>query len=207
MRRLLLFFLYVFISSCGNGTSKGIIPKEKMISLLTDLHLANGYTSSLYGDSSKEKLAATYKAVYKKYGTDSVELRKNLSYYSQRPEELVLIYKEVEKKLSKLEKGERARTDRIQKEFMRKIKLEEETELRRERIDSIRMKMLKGEYDFRLPSYASPAEAYLKTWKKYPVAKKSVNKKVDTLKTDSLRKDSLLKKEQRKNDLPAKRIR
>ena len=210
MRRLLLlFFVYVFFSACGNDTPEGIVPKEKMVSLLTDLHLANGYASMFYdnSDSSKQKSAASYKALYKKYDTDSLGLRRSMSYYIQRPEELELMYKQVELNLTKLDKDERARQDRIQKETLRKIRLEEQTERRKERIDSIRAQMLRGKYDFQLPSYKSPAEKFLKIWKKYPTAKKSVTKKVDTLKTDSLRRDSVLKKEQRKNDLPAKRIR
>ena len=210
MRRLLLlFFVYVFFSACGKDVPEGIVPKKKMIALLTDLHLANGYASMFYdnSDSSKQKSATIYKALYKKYDTDSVGLRKTLTYYSERPEELELMYKQVELNLTKFDKNERARLDRIQKIASLKFKQQEEAQRRKARIDSTRAKMLKGKYEFDLPNYTSPADAYLKILKKYPTAKKTVKKKVDTLKADSLRKDSVLKKEQRKNDLPAKRIR
>lgn len=204
---LILFFLFVFFSSCGDDTTQGVIPKGAMVSLLTDLHLADGITSTYYGDSASQKVAIVYKAIYKKYGTDSVAVRKSLSYYTERPEELELMYKQVEVNLLKLQKEEQAREERVQKEALRKIKLQEDAELKKAQTESNRLKMLKGEYDFGLPSYTSPADAYFNTWKMYPVAEKNVNKKVDTLKTDSLKRDSLLKKEQRKNDLPAKRIR
>lgn len=209
---LILFFLFVFFSSCGDDTAQGVIPKGEMVSLLTDLHLADGITSTYYGDSASMKVAIVYKAIYKRYGTDSVTVRKSLSYYTERPEELELMYKQVEVNLVKLQKEEQARADRVQKEALRKIKLQEDAELKKAQIESDRLKMLKGEYDFGLPYYYTPADMYFKPWRIYPEAEKNVNKKVDTIKTDSLRKDSLrkdllLKKEQRKNDLPAKRIR
>ena len=68
--------------------------------------------------------------------------------------------------------------------------------------------MKEGKYDFTLSEYLSNKNAYIKTWKKYPVkrkvkpnkveALKTSSLKVDSLKADSLKKDSLLKKELRK---------
>ena len=195
-RLLVLFFLYVFFSSCGEGMPEGIVPREKMVPLLTDLHLADGYVSSIYGDSTTYKTASVYKALYKKYDTDSAGLRKTLAYYATQPDELELIYKEVEAKLTELEKAEQKRAAKMQQDALRKQKREEAIARNKKRIAEIKAKMLKGEYDFGLSIYKSPAERFFKMWKKYPVPSKTATKS-DSVKTDSSRKDSLLKKEPR----------
>jgi len=203
-RLLLLFFIFVFFSACGDGVPKGIIAKENMVSVLTDLHLADGYTSSLYGDSTNQKVASVYKALYKKYGTDSIGLRKSLIYYSERPEELEIIYNQVEANLSGIEKADRKRIEEIEKEALRKSMAEEAIRTAKAKVTSDSLKMLEGKYDFGLQSYRSPADDYLIVRKNFPAVKDSAKIKADTLKTNidtlkskSLKRSLLLKKKKR----------
>lgn len=214
MTRLsLLFIIFVFFSACGDGVPKGIITKENIAAVLTDLHLADGYTSSLYGDSTNLKVARVYKALYKKHNTDSVGLRKSLVYYSERPEELEIIYKQVETNLSDIEKADRKRTEDLEKEALRISLAEEAIRMDKIKFTSDSLKMLEGTYDFGLQSYRSPIEDYLiledlpdvkKLLKIKPAVKDSLKIKTDTLKTNidtlkskSLRRSLLLKKKKR----------
>jgi hypothetical protein len=164
-----------------------------MVPLLTDLHLAGGYSSQFFGDSTNIKMAATYKAVFKKYGTDSATIRKSLSYYAERPEELVLMYGQVEKRFVAMQNEEERRVAAEARRVSRKLKMEEATRAAKRKVEENRAKMLKGKYDFDLPLYPAPGTPYLNIYKKYPVVPVNTQSKTDSLKTDSLKRDSLLK--------------
>jgi hypothetical protein len=103
MKRLIrLFFILIFCAGCNN-VPEGIIHEDDMISLLTDMHLVDGYTSMLRQDSVH--LASSYQlynSVFNKYHTDSAEFRKSLEYYSKKPEEFFDMYKEVQENLDSL---------------------------------------------------------------------------------------------------------
>lgn len=202
-RVLILFFISVFFSACTDSASKRILPKETMIPLLADLHLANGYTTTLFGDSTKDEVAAVYKALYKKYATDSLTVRKSLVHYAKQPQELDLMYAEVEKTLNKLDKEEQNRAEKVAKAEYVKLQKLEAIKTAKEKVKSDLLKMSKGKYDFGLPSYKAPEESYLKLWKKYPV-KKTKKDTVDSLKKPLKKR---LKKEKRTNDLSPKRFR
>ncbi|MGV3509985.1 MAG: DUF4296 domain-containing protein [Sphingobacteriaceae bacterium] len=182
MRRLLLlFFVYVFLSACGDDTPDGIIDKETMVPLLTDLHLADGYASSIYGDSVNEKSAVVYKALYKKYGTDSLGLRKSLDYYIKHPEKLEPIYKQVETSLQRYEKEEQERVEKLEADAERKRKKVEAIGKLKAKIAKERSEMSKGKYDFGLKWYKAPL--YFKNYKYPAKAKKEIKSKADTLKS------------------------
>lgn len=188
MTRLsLLFFIFVLFSSCGDGVPKDIIAKENIASVLTDLHLADGYASSLYGDTAELVAARTYQALYKKHGIDSLKLRKSLVYYSERPEQLEVIYTTVEAKLMALETAEKKRADDAAKEALRKSMAEEAIANAKAKATRDSLRMLAGTYDFGLESYRSPAEDYLNIRKNFPVSNDSVKIKADVAVKDSLK--------------------
>lgn len=84
----------------------GVIGKDKMAGLLTDLHLLEGYTSTLPFDSLVKTSPALYNMAFNKYSTDSAQFNKSLKYYSDRPKELNDIYVEVKKRLEIMQKQE-----------------------------------------------------------------------------------------------------
>lgn len=196
-RVLVLFFVLVFLSSCGDGTPQDIIAKKTMAPLLTDLHLADGYASHQYQDTATLKSSIVYKAMFEKYNTDSATIRKSLDYYTKRPDELVLIYQEVEKNLNILQKAEEARLEKIRQASFRKLQREKVIKTAKAKVASDRAKMLKGKYDFGLPSYRAPGSPYLKLYKNYPVKPVKKRSKTDSLQTDSRQRD-LLKNKRRK---------
>lgn len=107
MKRLLAFFLsLIFFGSCDSETKpKGMIGREKMVEVLTDVHLVNGYTSTVMNLDTIKQVTANYlNVVYKKHQVDSIQFKKSLRYYSEHPKMLSEIYDQVIKKLETKEK-------------------------------------------------------------------------------------------------------
>ena len=91
---------------CKPGIPDGIIKPDKMEKILYDMHLVDGYISTIYVvDSAKKVAAAYYKGIYKKFGTDSAEYNKSLIWYNTNPKALEAIYKNIQKSLSQQKKA------------------------------------------------------------------------------------------------------
>ncbi len=91
---------------CKPGIPDDIIKPDKMEKILYDMHIVDGYLSSIYVvDSAKKVAAAYYKGIYKKFGTDSAQYNKSLLWYNTNPVELETVYKNVQKMLAKQKKG------------------------------------------------------------------------------------------------------
>jgi hypothetical protein len=168
MRRLLvLFFLVIFSAACRLGSEpKGVIPEEKMIGVLTDMHLVDGFTS---GSVDTLKIVGLYKTVYKNHEIDSLTFRKSLEYYSKDPAKLQRMYAKVTGNLEKLQKAEQKKAEKKLKEQQKREKKTADSLKRVEkvRLDSIKRDSIKKE-----------------------IARKALLKK-DSLKRDSIRKAKL----------------
>ncbi|WP_256013019.1 DUF4296 domain-containing protein [Desertivirga xinjiangensis] len=187
MRRLLvLFFIFIFFEACNSGkTPDGIIPQEAMIDVLTDMHLADGYTSSLI---DTPQIVAVYQSLYKTHGIDSLKFMKSLSFYSKDPVRLKEMYGQVESRLSVMEKDEQKKEEIKRKQQEKRDKQIADSLKRQEKLrkDSLRRDSIKM----------------------ISIKKEALRK--DSLKKDSVKKAKMelkLKKERKKNDLPAKRNR
>jgi hypothetical protein len=101
-RSILLFFILIFFSGCDR-VPEGILHRDDMISLLTDVHLVDAYTGMLRQDSvSRVETYRLYNSVFNKYHTDSAGFRKNVEYYSKKPEDFFDMYKKVQENLDSL---------------------------------------------------------------------------------------------------------
>ncbi|NEU07954.1 DUF4296 domain-containing protein [Flavihumibacter sp. R14] len=111
MKRLIPgFFVLIFVAACArNDVPQGIIESDKMISVLTDVHLVDSYVSSAAYDSTTRPIKMYYKVVYQKYKIDSVTFQKSLRYYSRQPEVLDTMYYQVLKTLERMEQWENLR--------------------------------------------------------------------------------------------------
>ncbi|SEO09805.1 protein of unknown function [bacterium A37T11] len=110
MQRLIAGFLgFIFLLGCHSGPPKGIIAQEKMVSVLTDVHLADGYVSSVPMDSVQILRNSLYAGIYEKYDTDSAGLRHSLEYYSAQPQVYDSMYSNVKSKLQGLVDSEQAK--------------------------------------------------------------------------------------------------
>ncbi len=191
MRRLLLlFFLYVSISSCFKGVPNGVIPQEAMINVLTDLHLAGGFYYSKKIDSTDYDVDIVYKSIYKKHNTDSLTVKKSVRYYSRNPEKFDLIYKQVESNLNELQSLELKREVRILQLAERRQKRLEAIKKGKAKVAADSKKMLKGIYDFNLPEYKLPHAIYFTNWN---MTSRAPYKTISS-KTDSSKKATLSRK-------------
>jgi len=101
MKKLVWVLVVVVLwLGCKQKVPNGIINRDKMEEILFDIHLVDGYISTIYMQDSARKVgAAYYNGIYKKYDTDSVQYTRSLTYYNNNPEILQEIYKGIAKKL------------------------------------------------------------------------------------------------------------
>lgn len=105
---LTLVFITGLLASC---VEKGPEPlsREKMKEIMTDIHLAEVYTSvisdssGLSGNKNKDTLAVYYKSILDHHGISVDEFSSSLRWYSSEPHELDSVYINVLNELSTLE--------------------------------------------------------------------------------------------------------
>lgn len=87
MQRLLLILLTSFflIISCRKSTPEGILPEQTMVELMSEVHLVDGYLSTLSIDSSRKIINSLYGHIFDKYQLDSAGFQKNVDYYLGNP--------------------------------------------------------------------------------------------------------------------------
>lgn len=184
-RLLLLFFGIIFFTSCNTGSvPKDILDKDEMINVLTDVHLADGYASVVYADSSRNEIAAMYQAIYKKYNTDSIGIRKSLEFYSKDPAELKIMYETINARLAKLDKEEQDLATQKQMQIQDSIIQERRKEELKEKLkrDSLRNDSLNKQY-IKIDTFnIVPLKRYV-----LPKMLKRDSVKIDSLKKDSIR--------------------
>ena len=102
MKRLLwMVAVSIMLFSCKEKAPKGIIEPERLQKILYDIHIVDGYISSVPGQDSARKVAASYySGIYKKFNTDSAQYNRSLNYYYAHPKELSEIYSNIAKELN-----------------------------------------------------------------------------------------------------------
>ncbi|WP_131536681.1 DUF4296 domain-containing protein [Pedobacter nototheniae] len=119
MRRLIWVLGVTFLwIGCKPGMPNDVIKPDKMEEILYDIHVADGYVSTIYVTDSAKKVAASfYNGIYKKFNTDSAQYSKSMAYYNAHTDELGKIYANISKKLE------------LQKSKMQKIESEKISKL------------------------------------------------------------------------------
>ncbi|WP_343532404.1 DUF4296 domain-containing protein [Pedobacter sp.] len=101
-RFLFIFFCAVLALGCKPGIPKDIVQPAEMEKILFDIHVVDGYVSSIpTPDSAKKVSAPIYKGIFKKYGIDSAMHAKSMAYYYSRPDLLSKMYERISNKLNK----------------------------------------------------------------------------------------------------------
>ncbi len=115
MKRLALLLLVVVNVSCQNKVTyekpDDLIPKDKMIDLLYDMHLAVG--TSNVTNKNLEKNRNYLSLVYEKYGVDSVQFAMSNIYYTSKINEYEEIFKEVHRRLEQLQDSYKTERDSL----------------------------------------------------------------------------------------------
>ncbi|WP_231459310.1 DUF4296 domain-containing protein [Pedobacter sp. Leaf132] len=106
MRNLIYFVLAsAFLLACKEKRPENITPPEKLQRILYDIHVVDGYISTIANsDSSKKVASAYYKGIFKRYGTDSAKHAQSMAYYYAHPTELAEVYKVISNKLERQKK-------------------------------------------------------------------------------------------------------
>lgn len=100
MRKYIILFFSIipFLFACKGGNAPdGIIERDRITNLLTEVHIADGTMYSLRQD--KDTLykygLSKYLYLFKKYDTDSLHFRKSLKFYSSDPAVMLEMYNKI----------------------------------------------------------------------------------------------------------------
>jgi hypothetical protein len=102
---LLILCLLFFTACTDNNSPKDLIEEQKMINIMSELHIIDGYMSSLtYTDSIRINGKNFYYTVYKNNGITKSQYENSLKHYSMDPVKLDSMYSDVQKILTAKEK-------------------------------------------------------------------------------------------------------
>ena len=94
----LFFSSLLFLGACtSSDTPKGVIEKQKMINVLTDLHIIDGslYATVQIPDTLYKYGMGKYNLLFKRYHIDSAQFRKSFKYYTSDPVTFKSMYDKV----------------------------------------------------------------------------------------------------------------
>ncbi len=129
----------IVLYGCRPGIPKEIIQPDQMSKVLFDIHVVDGYITTISNrDSAKIVASSFYKGIYKKFSIDSALYAKSMDYYYNHPDVMEKIYTEVEKTFVKV----RAKND---KEAESDSAREQATKLARDN-PSMVLRFLSAEY-------------------------------------------------------------
>lgn len=109
MQKYLFASICLLFFACSapdfNAVPADVIPKEKMVSILYDMHLAEGvvhiYPSQ--GDSNARRALGYYDLIYKKHGTSKEEFTKSYDFYVTHPVLMDSVYTRMIEQLNEKE--------------------------------------------------------------------------------------------------------
>lgn len=131
--------LFVVLAGCESSKMpKDIIPPAQMSAILYDMHLTDGYLSSIPGQDSARKVgAAWYTGVYKKHKVDSARYSKSLDFYYKDPELLKGVYDQVSERLKKAKEVE----DKLEEKRLKAMRLLEKKKKTKDSLDNLQKKV------------------------------------------------------------------
>ncbi|RNL56103.1 DUF4296 domain-containing protein [Pedobacter jejuensis] len=92
----------IILFACKAKRPNDIIEPDKMQKILYDIHVVDGYISTLpTPDTTKKVAAGYYRGIYKKFGIDSSKFANSMKYYYTHPADLDKIYKNISRTLEK----------------------------------------------------------------------------------------------------------
>ncbi|RFZ84881.1 DUF4296 domain-containing protein [Mucilaginibacter terrenus] len=117
-KHIIVFFsVLVFLSACKEDTPTGILSENRMVNVLTDMHIADGslYVVPQIPDSLYKYGAEKYSALFKKHHITSGQFTASLRYYSKQPVQLTEMY-------DKIAANVKAKVDSLTKSNNSKVK-------------------------------------------------------------------------------------
>jgi len=102
----LILFLVLSILSCSReNIPKGILPKNKIVPILVDQHLAEQIFAQRFsfGIKDENSMDDLYLSILKKHKVDQKVFEESVYYYSKHPDQYKPIYDEVLNRLNELQ--------------------------------------------------------------------------------------------------------
>ncbi len=101
---LILFSLIFSIVGCVNPPSipDNVLPREKMAAILTEIHVQQSYVSRLNfstSDSYQVAYQTIESGIFKQFKIDTTHYKRSFVFYSENPEYMAEIYKDVIKNI------------------------------------------------------------------------------------------------------------
>lgn len=110
----------VFLSCNREDAAPGkeIIPPQKMVDILTDIHIAESGTDSRGYNSIQlnQMVYRKYEDIMKKHGTSFSVFKASFDYYLSHPDQFDEIYQEIVNRLTALEGKSKARSPSLKKD-------------------------------------------------------------------------------------------
>ena len=116
MRYLFLFLIFLTLAACGPRQSSSLqdipkpdtlLSKEKMIRILTDIHLIEASLAQLRnkGDFDKRLPEEYYKVLFARYKISRKMFEANFDYYKQEQEAMIKMYEQIIGNLDRMQKS------------------------------------------------------------------------------------------------------
>jgi Na+/phosphate symporter len=101
-------FLFVLCTSCGTEEKQteippNILPKEKMVQVITDVHIAEAEANLRTLPDSTSKETISFQKIFEKNSISKQQYEESLTFYVDHPKLLNEIYEEVLNELSKMQ--------------------------------------------------------------------------------------------------------
>lgn len=115
MRTALFLLSTMLLFACSRPeviVPESVIPRDTMISILSDMHLAEAaiqLRNMGSGDTARAESYARYRYVFKKHNISIGQFRQSFAFYRSQPEYFNKMYKEVITRLSEIQAKEQRR--------------------------------------------------------------------------------------------------
>lgn len=109
MKKILFYSLFAFFLSCKDQEEKSIsipdhvLPKEKMVQVITDIHIAEAEINLNAIPDSAFKKSIYFEEIFKEHQITKRQYEESLAFYIDHPEILNKIYEQVLNDLSKIQ--------------------------------------------------------------------------------------------------------
>lgn len=107
MRIYLIAVLFSFLFwSCDQSAVRipsDVLPKDTMVNVLMDIHIAEAGVRTLVTDSLNYKVKEYYYSIFEKYHITDVQFKTSMRFYTEHPRILEEIYQKMIEKMSEKE--------------------------------------------------------------------------------------------------------
>lgn len=106
MKKIVFVIIVVFISSCSKEfkTPEHVIPCDKMVNIITDIHIIDGlFTVNKVRRKYAKDSIEYYNAIFTNYGYTRSDFDTSINFYSKNIDEYDKIYEEVLNRLNEME--------------------------------------------------------------------------------------------------------